>query len=350
MTNSRRDFLTSVSAAAALGVLHPSAQAACSATQTGTKPLGIAIVGLGDQGLQTLAGDLSESPYGRIAGLVSSDTSRARAYASKHGIPTQHLYSYDSFDKIAKDDSIDLVYVALPNAMHCEFAVRAAQAGKHVFCESPMAINANECRAMIEACARHSRALAVASSTSPAPQPPLSYLGEVQSIEASNSISIQRGNSWRWNRQLAGGGAVMQAGFDVLRTQRLWANAKPTWVIAQETKTDSKRFASLDESVTWSIGFANGAVAHGAVSLNYAGRGQLKITHQFGDHTCEFPSKNHHWTRANQLERFASSILRNSDSRNNQYNPLGADQALEDMVLAEAILSSINQGRQVQLG
>ena len=53
---------------------------------------------------------------------------------------------------IADNKSIDVVYVVLPNSMHHEFVIRAAKAGKHVFCEKPMAISSKECREMIEAC------------------------------------------------------------------------------------------------------------------------------------------------------------------------------------------------------
>jgi len=347
MANSRRDFLSSISSATALGFLQAQTLSASELPSSLQKPLGVALVGLGNQSIQTLLADLDQSPWCRIAGLVSGDSDRAGAYASKLGLSSKQVYNYESFDKIASDDSIDLVYIALPNALHCEYAVRAAQSGKHVFCESPMAVNSNQCQTMIEACKRNSRALAVASS--PLPKP-LGCLGRIQSIEASNALSIDRPNSWRWSRELAGGGALLQSGIDVLRTQRIWANSEPVWVIAQETKTDVARFANLDESVTWSIGFANGAVAHGAVSLNYAGQGKLQVTGQTGSFACAFPSTNHYWTRADQLESFAASILKEDVLPANRFNSLGADEALQDMMLVEAILVSINHGRQVQLG
>ncbi len=62
------------------------------------------------------------------------------------------FYNYQNFDEIGNNKDIDVVYVVLPNAMHKEYTIRTAKAGKHVICEKPMCINAAECREMIEAC------------------------------------------------------------------------------------------------------------------------------------------------------------------------------------------------------
>ncbi len=347
MTHTRRHFLGAVSSAATVGLVHTQAQGAL---KSGSKTLGVAVVGLGTQSQQVLGASvswISSSPHCRLAGLVSSDRSKSQAYAAKHGLSSQNLYSYESFDRIANDESIDIVYIAVPNAMHCEFALRAANAGKHVFCESPMAVHSDQCREMIQACKENNRALAVASS----PLPKLmNCCGPIRSIEASNAVAIDPKSSWRLDRQLAGGGALIQAGIDVLRTQRLWADSAPLWVIAQETKTDATRFAQIDESVTWSLGFASGTVAHGAVSLNHSATGQLNVQGQQACLSSEFPSPNHYWSRANQLEAFAASIQGKGCLPADRFNSLDPANALEDMLLVEAILRSIKQRSQVQLG
>ena len=75
----------------------------------------------------------------------------ARAFATEVGIPR----TCDSYDALLADRAIDAVYIPLPNAMHAEWAIRAAKAGKHVLCEKPIALNAQEARAMYEAAERH---------------------------------------------------------------------------------------------------------------------------------------------------------------------------------------------------
>ena len=347
MSHTRRDFLGAVSAAAAVGMVHSQAQGAF---ESNSKPLGVAIVGLGSQSQQVLDASckwISSSPWCTVAGLVSSDLHKAQAYATKVGLSKGHIYSYETFDKIASDESIDIVYIAVPNAMHCEFALRAAKAGKHVFCESPMAIDSKQCRSMIRACQDNHRALAVASS--PLPRI-IDCFGHIRSIEASQSLSIDPKSAWRLDRELCGGGALFQVGIDVLRTQRLWVDSTPVWVIAQETKTDAKRFATIDESVTWSLGFASGTIAHGAVSLNYSATGHLAVQAQRCSMSSDFPPANHYWSRADQIESFAAAIQGKSLLPPDAFNSLDAESALEDILLAEAILRSIKQRSQVQLG
>lgn len=345
MANTRREFLGAISSAAALGVLH--SQVGLASPPRPDRPLGVALVGLGTQSSRELVAQLATSPYCQIKGVVSGDSNKARAFARVSGISSENIYSYESFDKLSNDESIDILYIALPNAMHCEFAIRGARAGKHVLCESPMAVNSDECQRMIDACKQNTRNLGVASS--PLCRP-LGCLGQIRSIQASNAIAIDRPNSWRLNPNLCGGGALLQAGIDVVRTQRLWAESHPVWVVAQETKTDSTRFERLDESVTWTVGFANGAVASGAASLSYQGPCQLSVQGSIGNFDSEFPASAHHWTRASQLEHFASSILQTPIFPENRFNSLSPYQALEDMRLAEAILRSIQEQRQVQLG
>lgn len=356
MANTRREFLSAVSTAAALSALHTQAGASVSPAKLASAAscvpaMGIALVGLGAQSIRNvgplLANPLlANHPVCRISALVSGDASKAQAYAKAWSIDRSHVYDYDSFDRIVADEAIDIVYLAVPTGMHCELAVRAAKAGKHVFCESPMAIDSVECREMIDAFARHSRRLAVASA-------PLARsskcFGPIESIDVAQSLRIEQSNSWRLDRALSGGGAVFQAGIDVLRTSRLWAGSDPVWVIAQESKTDVRRFARIDESVTWTLGFDNGAIAHGAVSLNYQGQGHLRVQGQLASLSSEFPTQNQ-WSRADQLLAFAGSIQGKPVIPDNRFNPLDAHEALQDVVLAEAIFRSIQERRQVQLG
>ena len=360
MTNTRREFLSAVSSAAALGVVHTQVGASETPARLGPASLaparlagaplagtfGIALVGLGAQSTRNVGPLLANHPVCRISALVSGDASKAQAYAKAWSIDRSHVYDYESFDRIVADDAIDIVYLAVPTGMHCELAVRAAEAGKHVFCESPMATDSVECRKMIDASSRHSRRLAVASA-------PLALsskcFGTIASIDVAQTLRIDQPNSWRLDRALCGGGAVLQAGVDVLRTSRLWAGSDPVWIIAQETKTDARKFASLDESVTWTLGFANGTIAHGAVSLNYKGQGHLRVQGQLASLSSEFPSQSQ-WSRADQLLAFAGWIQGKPVIPDNRFNPLDAHEALQDVVLAEAIFRSIQERRQVQLG
>jgi predicted dehydrogenase len=97
----------------------------------------------------------------RLAGIVTGTPSKADRWTQQHPELEGHVYNYETFDRIVDDDAIDIVYVVLPNSMHAEFTIRAAEAGKHVICEKPMAVSAAEAHTMIDACEAADRRLCI---------------------------------------------------------------------------------------------------------------------------------------------------------------------------------------------
>ena len=69
-----------------------------------------------------------------IVGAASRDPARAEAYALEHGLER----SWGSYDELLGDPDVEAIYVALPNALHVEWSIRALEAGKHVLCEKPL--------------------------------------------------------------------------------------------------------------------------------------------------------------------------------------------------------------------
>ena len=84
-----------------------------------------------------------------ITAIVSGSTDQARQLADFYGIG--HIYGYEDYDTLLAGDQIDAVYIALPNSMHADYAIRALRAGKHALVEKPLAISEEECAAMIAA-------------------------------------------------------------------------------------------------------------------------------------------------------------------------------------------------------
>src|ERR1051326_3923280 len=84
-----------------------------------------------------------------LTALVSGDPAKLKTLGRKYGVA--RLFSYERYDDCLKSGEVDAVYIALPNDMHAEYAVRAARAGAHVLCEKPMAVDERECEEMIRA-------------------------------------------------------------------------------------------------------------------------------------------------------------------------------------------------------
>ena len=94
------------------------------------RKLGWAVVGLGRLAVNQILPALAKCRSSRLAGLVSGRPEKARHMAQLYGVETKSLYSYDSYDEMARNSAIDVVYVALPNSMHAEYTIRALGGGQ----------------------------------------------------------------------------------------------------------------------------------------------------------------------------------------------------------------------------
>src|SRR6266478_3201988 len=95
-----------------------------------------------------------------LTALISSDPAKLKYLGHRYSV--KRTYSYEQYEECLRSDAIDAVYIALPNNMHAEYSVRAANAGVHVLCEKPMAVMERECQSMILAARRHNIKLMIA--------------------------------------------------------------------------------------------------------------------------------------------------------------------------------------------
>jgi D-xylose 1-dehydrogenase (NADP+, D-xylono-1,5-lactone-forming) len=100
---------------------------------------------------QAVMPPLKRSQRNRLLGVASRDQRRAEEYAREWSIPR----AYGSYEALLADPEIDVVYISLPNSLHAEWTIRAAQAGKHVMCEKPLAITLEQVDAVTDAARRN---------------------------------------------------------------------------------------------------------------------------------------------------------------------------------------------------
>ncbi|MEX2503156.1 MAG: Gfo/Idh/MocA family oxidoreductase, partial [Trueperaceae bacterium] len=109
-----------------------------------TEPIRIGILSTANIARAAVCPAIASSDGAELAAVASRDTARARDFAERVGIPRAH----GSYEALLDDPDVDAVYVALPNALHETWTVRALQAGKHVLCEKPLAPTVAACERM----------------------------------------------------------------------------------------------------------------------------------------------------------------------------------------------------------
>lgn len=263
-TFTRRDVLVAMGATAGLTACGPGSNSAAGG-------LGLAVVGIGGLSLGQVIPALQKTEYCHLSGLVSSDRDKMRDVGSRYDVPEDAQFTYDEFDKIMENPSIDAVYIALPNALHAEYAIRAAEAGKHVLCEKPLAVSVEECNAMIAASDTAGTYLGVAYRLAFDPHHLEIFrlgheqaFGPVQIVRADIGFPIE--DDWRLNPRLAGGGVLLEQGVYALNAARKVYGETPVEVVGHESRSDPARFSDVEESVFWTMKFPSGGIAQCAAS------------------------------------------------------------------------------------
>jgi predicted dehydrogenase len=329
------------------------------------KKLGIALVGLGNYSTRQLAPALLETKRCRLAGIVTGSTEKAAKWSKEYNIPKQNVYNYDNFDSIRNNPDIDIVYIVLPNSMHAEFTIRAAKAGKHVICEKPMAMNVAECEAMIKACNEAKVKLGIGYRLYYEPHhlemrrlASEQVYGPVKMMESSLGYSMADPKSWRLNKALGGGGAIMDLGVYAIQGPRRTLNELPKMVTAQGYNTDKNLFKGIYEMMSFQMNFPSGAVSNSTTTYSsftdrlYATTGSewfelrpsftaMGATGNSSKGKIEFRVPK--FQQINQMDAFAETVL--------QSKPLLASgqEGLIDMKIIEAIKRSADTGQKVDL-
>ena len=236
--------------------------------------IGIAVVGLGHLSLGQILPAFGASTRVRLAGLVSGDPAKAAAVATLYGVPAKSVFNYQNYESMRENPDIDAVYVVLPNGLHAEYTIRAAQAGKHVLCEKPMATSSRGMRTNDHRLQKAQRKLMIAYRIQYEPYNRFvqSYVrsgkfGQVRLIESVNAQNQGDPNQWRQKRALAGGGSLPDVGLYCLNTTRFLLGEEPTEVSALiHSPPNDPRFREVEDAVLWQMVFPSGALSSCASS------------------------------------------------------------------------------------
>ena len=229
--------------------------------------LGVALVGLGYYSTDLLAPALQLTQHCYLAGIVTGTPSKAEKWKKLYNLADKNIYNYQNFDSLANNPEIDVVYVVLPPSMHAEYSIRAAQAGKHVFCEKPMAMTEAECQSMIDACNKNKVKLSIGYRMHHEPntqriikfRKELTY-GKVLKVSAAAGYVDSRTDHWKQKKKL-GGGVMLDMGVYPLNAARYAVGLEPIAVSARASTTRPEIYKEVEETMVFDLEFPGGAMA-----------------------------------------------------------------------------------------
>jgi predicted dehydrogenase len=326
-----------------------------------------AIVGAGWISQEAFMPAVAQVPNAEMVAIVTGNADAAARLAGFHGIAT--TCGYDGYDALLASGQVDAVYIALPNSMHADYAIRAARAGVHALVEKPLAITADECRAMIAAADAAGTLLMTAYRLhcEPATVDIIERVRAGQIGDPRVFASVFSFQSGADNHRLLAehwGGPLQDIGVYCINIARQIFGSQPTHVSAFQSATDDPRFREVAEMVTAEMRFTGDRIATFTASFNaqpndwyrvMGTEGNLfvepgyrfeispRVQLQRGSETevLTYPDVDHF---GGQIEYFSDCIQRGEKPSCD-----GAD-GMADVVIMRAIEEAAATGRRVEVG
>jgi predicted dehydrogenase len=237
------------------------------------KKIGFAVVGLGSIAQGSVLPCFAHCKRAKLVALVGRDKQTAARLARKFNASTH--YHSEEYAACLANPEISAVYIATPNGEHEILAIQAADAGKHVLCEKPLAATVEQSARMVKACRQNGVQLMTAYRKYFEPSARYlkqliqkGHLGRIDVIHTSfselhlPSVSLP----WLLDPNLAGGGPLMDLGVYCVNTTRWLMEEDPVEVTAQAWVNDTARFRNVEEGISFRSRFPSGLIVQGSSS------------------------------------------------------------------------------------
>jgi glucose-fructose oxidoreductase len=325
-----------------------------------------AVVGLGHIAQVAVLPAFKSARNSEIVALVSGDPRKQKALAKKYRVA--QVFSYEQYDHVLS--LVDAVYLALPNHLHKEYAVRAAESGVHVLCEKPMAVTEEECQAMITAAEENNVKIMVAyrlhferGNLEAVRTVKSGRLGKPRIFSSEFAQQI-RGNNVRVTESVGqGGGPVYDMGVYCINAARYLFGAEPTKVFAVSASNRERRFKKVDEMMSAVLHFPEERLASFTCSFGAADISRYTIVGTTGVLTSD-PAYEYAMDIEQEVivggkkskknfakrDQFSAEITYFSDCilKNRTPEPSGID-GLADVRIVRALYESVRSGSAVAL-
>lgn len=327
-----------------------------------SKPVGWGILGCAAIARRSFLPALAQAE-GKLLAIASRDPAKAQAWATEFGAER----SYGSYEALLADPAIEAVYIPLPNSEHAPWAIKAAEAGKHVFCEKPLATSTLEAQSVASACRRagvfpfeafvyqcHPQTLDLRKRLSDG------QIGEVRGAWAQFNFYLRnRDDNIRMRADLDGG-ALMDVGCYSLSYCRFAFDAEPL-AISAEAVIDPG--SGVDISMTSTLRFPAGvASAMGSMDMQggsgaviYGTEGSMRIASPY--HPAQDArviitrgSRTEELQYGSDYMPFYAAIRHFQDVLRNRVEPLvTSEEAVANARAVEAAAQSMRRGQRVEL-
>jgi len=264
-------------------------------SKNSTEKIRYAVVGLGHIAQVAALPSFENAKNCELVAIFSGDATKLAEVGDKYDIA--HRLAYDEYRAFLQKGLVDAVYIALPNHLHCEYTLAAAQAGVHVLCEKPMAVTVQQCRQMIEACAKNDVRLMIAYRLhfEAANQQVIDFarsgeLGNLRYFDASFSQDVKLGNV-RLNPIEEGGGTLYDMGIYCINAARAFFDDEPYEVMGWSESGEDPRFENCDEMTSAIMRFPGNRLAtftssFGAAKTDHfrlvGSKGEVEMSPAFG--------------------------------------------------------------------
>ena len=330
------------------------------------KKIRYAVVGLGHLAQVAVLPAFASAPNSELVAIVSGDATKLRKLGKKYRL--EHVYSYDEYNQALA--AVDAVYLVLPNHLHREYVVRAANAGVHVLCEKPMAVTEEDCEAMIEAADANHVKLMIAyrlhfeeANLEAIELAKSGKLGNVRIFDSAFSQQVAAGNVRVTEPVEKGGGPVYDMGVYCINAARYLFRTEPTSVMAFSANKTDKRFQLVDEMTSVVMRFPEERLATFTCSFGAADVSRYSLIGTKGSLTAE-PAYDYSMALKHRItvgektrsktfpkrDQFAAEVSYFSDCvlSDREPEPSGLE-GLADVRIVQAIYESARQEKAVEI-
>jgi predicted dehydrogenase len=330
------------------------------------KKIRYAVVGIGHIAQVAILPAFKNNPHAELTALVSGDAKKLKELGKRYRV--ENLYSYDEYDACLASGEIDAVYIALPNSMHREYAVRAAEAGIHVLLEKPIAVTSHDGLMIARAAEKAKVKLMIAyrlhfdpSNLDAIKLVHSGKIGEPRYFTSEFGYELNDENIRMSTKE--GGSPLHDIGVYCINATRYLFKADPTEVFAFSSTPDARFQGKIKETVTAMLKFPDGELASFTCSFGSGGISNYRVVGTKGNlyidnayeyvgamkHTLTIGEKIKKWI-TKPGDQFAAEIsyFTNCILHNRQPEPAGTE-GIVDVKIVEALLTTLKTGKPVSL-